>query len=516
MNGAQLLLRTAVKSGLDMCFANPGTTELPIVTALDDVRGIRPILCLFEGVCAGAADGYGRMSGKPALTLLHLGPGLCYGLANLHNARRARTPVLVVVGEHATWHRCADPPLAMDMEALAATVSGWQRTCQSADLLSRDTTEALETAARGKVATLMVPHDVQWTDCGEPPIREARFTYDPVNTGAVRRAADLLRKHKKVAIILGGRALRRNALIHAARIRQATGCDLLSETLTAHMERGLGIPVVDRIPYFPERAVAILSRYQAVILAGAGEPVAFFGYKNSPSRLLHSLQVTYSIAEGNENPEDVLEHLAHEVGAAGVLKAEGLIPGRRDRLNLPRGALTPEKSATTLAALQPEGAIIVDESVTSGSSYYRVAAAAPPHSFLSLTGGALGQGMPCAVGAAVACPDRAVFNIEADGSAMYTVQALWTQARESLNVTTLICSNRRYEILRVEMARSGRDPLGPAAVALTDIGRPSIDWSEIALASGVPASAVTTAEQLAVELKRAISEPGPHLIEMIF
>lgn len=516
MNGAQLLLKTAVKSGVDICFANPGTTELPIVAALDDARGIRPILCLFEGVCAGAADGYGRMSGKPAMTLFHLGPGLCYGLPNLHNARRARTPVLVVVGEHATWHRGADPPLAMDMGALAATVSGWHRSCQSAELLSRDTAEALKMAARGKVATLMVPHDVQWTDCGELPICEAHSTYDPVNLGAVMRAADLLRKHKKVAIILGGRALRRNALIHAARIRQVTGCDLLSETLFAHMERGLGIPVIDRIPYLPEKAVAVLSRYQALILAGANEPVAFFGYKDSPSRLLNTKQVTCSIAEENENPEDVLEHLADAVGAAGALKGEGLVPGRRDRLNLPRGALTPEKAAATLVALQPEGAIIVDESVTSGSSYYRMAASAPPHSLLTLTGGALGQGMPCAVGAALACPDRAVINIEADGSAMYTVQALWTQARESLNVTTLICSNRRYEILRVEMARSGHDSLGPAAVALTDIGSPSLDWSEIAAASGVPAIAVTTAEQLAVGLKKAISEPGPHLIEMIF
>lgn len=515
MNGAQLLVATAIRSGVEVCFANPGTTELPIVAALDAVPGIRPVLCLFEGVCAGAADGYGRMLRKPAMTLFHLGPGLGYGLANLHNARRAKTPVFNVVGEHATWHRHADPPLAMDIEALAGTVSGWTRTFGSPQSISQDTVDAIEAAALGQVATLVIPHDLQWTEGLEQPIGIAHPDFDPADTNKVTTAANSLRSYQKVALILGGRALSRRGLMAAARIRQAADCHLLSETLPARMERGLGIPAVDRIPYFPEKAVALLSHFEAIVLAGAASPVAFFGYKGSPSLLLDGSQIVTSVAVGNESVEEALEQLADLVGGSSAREPEARVPRQLDRVNLPHGALSPQKVSAVLAALQPEEAIVVDESVTGGAGYYALAAASLPHTLLTLTGGALGQGMPCAVGAAVACPDRPVINIEADGSAMYTIQALWTEARESLNVTTLVCSNRRYEILRVEMERSGDTPLGPSALSLTDIGRPPIDWTKIAAGAGAPATSVNTAEELAVELKNALSEPGPHLIEMI-
>src|SRR5512135_166615 len=157
MNGANLLVKTAIRMGIEVCFANAGTTEMPIVVALDSTPGIKASLGLFEGVCTGAADGYGRMLDKPAMTLLHLGPGLANGIANLHNARRARSPVLNVVGEHATWHRPTDPPLAMEIEGLAKTVSGWRRTTSSPAEIALDLASAVTATRVGQVATLIVP-----------------------------------------------------------------------------------------------------------------------------------------------------------------------------------------------------------------------------------------------------------------------------------------------------------------------------------------------------------------------
>ncbi len=164
MNGAESLLRTAAASGIRICFANPGTTELPLVAAFDTDTGVRPILCLFEGVCSGAADGYARMSGNPAMTLLHLGPGFANGIANFHNARRARSAIFNVIGDHASWHLASDPPLASDIESLARPVSGWLRSADPAGPLSRDAAEAIAAARSGMVATLIAPHDAQLRD----------------------------------------------------------------------------------------------------------------------------------------------------------------------------------------------------------------------------------------------------------------------------------------------------------------------------------------------------------------
>jgi len=481
MNGADIVIKTALAAGIEICFANVGTTEIPLVAALDTTQGIRAVLGLHEGVCTGAADGYGRMLGRPAMTILHLGPGLANGISNLHNARRAHTPILNLTGEHASWHRSA---------------------------------EAVAAAMRGQIAQLILPHDCQWSECTDETIRTPAFSFDPLDDAAIEAAARLLRTNAKSLILLGGGALMRRGMHAAARIRAATGCDLVSETFPSHMERGAGIPAVDRFPYFPEHAAALLSKYQVVVLAGTNEPVAFFGYKGMISRLLTEKQQTCSIAGPGEKVWDALEHLADALGAGSTM-ADPTPTAKPLHHELPTGALNREKVAVVLAALQPENAIVVDESVTSGMAYYSLAATAAPHSLLTLTGGSLGMGMPCAVGAALACPDRQVISFQADGSAMYTLQALWTQAREGLDITTLICSNRSYDILKLELMRAGNAPLGQKALGLTDLKNPSIDWVKIGQGMGVPAVSVDTAEQLAKELAAGLSEGGPHLIEMV-
>ena len=515
MNGAELMLKTAVGAGIDVCFTNPGTTELPLVSAFDAVSGIRPVLSLFEGCCTGAADGYGRMTDKPAMTLLHLGPGLAYGLSNLHNAKRAHTPVLNVIGEHATWHRPFDSPLTMDIEGLADTVSGWQCSPASVNSISRDTADAVSAALQGQVATIILPHDCQWSKVSDEKIVVLKPSPGRVDQKSIETAAGHLASGQKAALILGGRALRRKGLLAAARIQAATGCDLLAETSPARMDRGVGLPAVTRIPYFPGKATELFSRYRVFVLAGAREPVVFFGYEGGKSKLLTAEQQTVHISADQPKLPAALEQLASALNAPlnGVSNTKDREPFRRPEL--PQGSLNAQKACAVLAALQPEGAIIVDESVSSGGAYYPLAAGAPEHSWLTLTGGAIGQGMPCAVGAAVACPQQAVINLQADGSAMYTVQALWMQARAALNITTLICSNRSYNILNIELLRTGEKNPGPHARSLMDLGNPPLNWVQISKGMGVPALSVDTSENLAKALKRALAEPGPHLIEMI-
>jgi len=512
MNGAELLVKTAIGAGVEVCFANPGTTELAIVTALDKMPGIKAFLSLFEGVCTGAADGYGRMLDKPAMVLLHLGPGLANGISNLHNARRAKSPVLNVVGEHATWHRDADPPLAMDIESLARTVSGWWRTSKSTSDIAVDVSDAVSATRLGQVATLIVPHDFQLAECGADRMKTPGEPFDSLDLHAIKAVASRLRASRKVALMLGGRALRKPGLDAAARIQKAIGCDLFTQTFPGYMERGAGLPIVERLPYFPRRATAVISRYEVVLLAGVPEPVAFFGYPGFGSRILTEEQERMTLCTDRQNVVEALENLADAVGAPSHLTIGDNLLAGREQAAIPNGKLTADKASLVIAAIQPENAIIVDESGTTG---FAPPARLPPYSFMTLTGGALGQGIPCATGAAIACPERPVINLEGDGSAMYTVQALWTQACEELNVTTLICSNRSYRILQVELRHAGVTSYGPNTQALTELTKPPIDWVKIAQGFGVPGVTVNTAEDLARELSNAFTEPGPHLIEML-
>jgi acetolactate synthase I/II/III large subunit len=515
VNGAEIFVKTAVDAGIEVCFANAGTTEIPILTAFDSVPGIRTFLGLFEGVCTGAADGYGRMLDKPAMALLHHGPGLANGIANLHNARRAGTPLLNIVGDHTSWHRPADPPLTMDIEALAQTVSRWVRTSKSAESLSRDTADALTAAGYGEIASLVIPHDHQLAELNKIKIEVPRHFRDALDTGSIEKISRALKSSNRSALFLGGRALRREGLEIACRIKAAIGCALFAPSFPGYMERGAGLPVVDRIPYFPEDAKALLSGYDVVVLAGAKEPVTFFGYEGTDSMILGRDQKKHYVGTGRESVVEALASLAEALGSPLQPDVTNIV-AKPWRPEMPYGRLTAEKACVVLAALQPESAVIIDEGITSAMAYNSLTAGVPPHSVMGVTGGAIGYGMPCATGAAIACPGRPVINIQADGSALYTVQALWTQAREALNVTTLICSNRSYNILKLELSRAGRTMLGPRTSSLIDFDNPAIGWTKIASGFGVPGVMVNTAEGLANELSKALAEPGPHLIEMVF
>lgn len=515
MTGAEIILTTAADAGVEICFANAGTTELPLVAALDGVKTIRPVLGLFEGVCTGAADGYARMKQKPALTLLHLGPGFANGIANLHNARRARSPMLNIVGQHATWHLSADPPLNMDIASLARTVSGWYRQSASTEDLARDTAEALAACLCGQISTLIVPADFQWTEQKPDKATPPQFALDKIDEPTIEKARRLLKEARKPALILGGRALRAAGLTAGAKIKAKTGCDLLRITFPAYCDSGTGLPVVRPIPYVPAHAQAFLGAYDTLILVGADEPVAFFGYKGARSFLLDVNQRRIRIDTDRQDAIAALEALAWALsGETGTDKIDSVLT----KYALPEpasGRLDAEKMCATIASLQPEGCILVDEGVTSIAPYYSYAPFLKSHSQLCLTGGAIGQGMPLALGAALACPGRKVINIEADGSAMYTVQSLWSQAREKADVITVICSNGKYSIIEIECLAAGYSFLGPEARSLMNLTKPALDWVDLSRGLGVPAASVTTAEELAAAFRAALSESGPHLIEAI-
>jgi acetolactate synthase I/II/III large subunit len=513
MNGAESLLRTAVAAGIEVCFANPGTTEMPLVSALDGVEGMRAVLGLFEGVCTGAADGYARMADKPALTLTHLGPGFANGIANLHNARRARSPVVNVVGDQATWHLAADAPLTSDIVSLAHPVSAWVREVKTPTSVAVDCAEAIAAAGHspGRIATLIVPSDCLWSPVGAignllPIPAPPRVADD-----AIRSSESILRKHRdKAVIFLGGQAMRARGLAAAGRIANRIGCRLVCETFPSRIERGTGRPAVEKLPYFPEQALEMLSKYEVLLLAGARAPVAFFGYPNLPSSLIPDSCRSETLATTEQDAVAALEALADEIGAPAVAaRAELNAPPR------PTGKLDSVTIGAALASLMPENCIVMDEAATTGLPFFVASASTLPHTYLALTGGAIGQGLPCATGAAVACPDRKVIAFQADGSGMYTVQSLWTQAREGLNVTTLLCNNRRYRILQVELARAGVSEPGGKARSLTSLANPEIEWARMAAGMGVPAVRVETAEDLCKQLERALAEPGPNLVEML-
>lgn len=512
MNGAESLVATAVRAGVNVCFANPGTTEMPLVAALDAVPGMRGILGLFEGVCTGAADGYGRMTGRPALTLLHLGPGFANGIANLHNARRAPSPVVNVIGDHASWHLAADAPLSSDIVSLASPVSRFVRTSAAAETLGRDTADAIEAAQAtpGGVSTLIVPADAQWGAGGSAVGIAPAGAAPAVPADRVDPVARALREASRPALLLRGAALLEPGLAVAARVAAACGARLLCDTFPARVERGAGRPAVERIGYFPEQGAQTLAGTDLLILVGSRDPVTFFGYPDIPSRLAPEDCRTLTLSEPEEDGVAALEALADALGG----NAAGEVAPAAEAVR-PTGPLTPQSLGAALAALQPENAIVMDEGATSGLPHYVSATGAAPHTYLALTGGAIGQGLPCATGAAVACPDRKVIALQADGSGMYTLQALWTQARESLDVVTVLCSNRSYRILQIELARAGVAEPGRNARAMTDLSSPALDWVSLARGLGVPGVRVEDADALVAALERALSEPGPALIEAL-
>lgn len=511
MNGAESLLSTARDAGVEVCFANPGTTEMPLVAAFDSVGGVRTVLGLSEGVVTGAADGWARMRGVPAMTLLHLGPGFANGIANLHNARRARTPLINVVGEHASWHQAADAPLASDIESLARPVSGWVGRTTSAAAAAGEFVAARQAAlAERQPATLIAAADHMWGDGGRTVEVPAAPESSTVDSEWVGELAKVLSGPGKPVLLLGSSVLEADGLRLAARIAHAAGGAVFAERNPARIERGPDLPAVSTFPYFPEDSLAALADCTHLVLVGTGIPVSFFGYPGQPSVPVPAETQVHTLAEPGADALQALAELADVLGANDAAPA-----AQAPALRSPDGALNAAAIATAIALTQPEGAIIVNEGVTAAAAYPAVAAAAPAHTELDLTGGAIGMGIPVATGAALACPQRPVIDLQADGSGFYTLQGLWTQAREGTDVTTVICRNSSYRILGVELHRAGVTDPGPAASGMTSLDDPGADWVALAGGFGVPAVRATTGPELLDALRRAHAEPGPHLIEAV-
>jgi acetolactate synthase-1/2/3 large subunit len=513
MNGAQSLVRTLAAAGVDTCFANPGTSEMHFVAALDSEPGIRPILGLFEGAVTGMADGYGRMAGKPATTLLHLGPGLANGLANLHNARRAATPIVNIVGDHATYHAQYDAPLASDVAGFARPVSGWVHASMSSGDVAADGARAVAAALAppGQIATLILPADTAWNPAEGPAPALPRPQPTPVGDAAVDRVAKALRSGKTAAILMRGAALQPEGLALAGRIAAATGARLMCDTFAPRLARGAGRVAVERIPYFAEQMVEFLSALEVLILVGAKPPVAFFAYPGKPSwGLPEGCQVLH-LAHPHEDGPSALDALAEAVNAP----KGGLAPATLLRPEAPGRPFNHFTIGQIMGRHLPEGAIVSDEGATSGGGTLVATITGPPHDWLTLAGGSIGQGVPLGTGAAVACPGRKVVCLQGDGGAMYTIQALWTQAREKLDVTTVIFANRAYAILNIELSRVGALNVGPKALSMLDLRNPELDFVKLAEGLGVEASRAETLDAFDVQFSAAMNQTGPRLIEVV-
>jgi acetolactate synthase-1/2/3 large subunit len=512
MTGAQALVATLVDQQVDVCFANPGTSEMHFLAALENPR-MRSVLCLFEGVATGAADGWHRMKGTPACTLLHLGPGLANGLANLHNARRAGSGIVNVVGEHATAHLRYDAPLTSDVEGLARPISHWVRRAASADSIAADAAAAVAAARTepARIATLILPGETSWNTTVAPPVFPKPQVVRPAPPEArVQHVARMLRRSEPTLLLLGGSAMRGRALELVGRVVAKAGCRVATQFFSTRIERGAGRTPLERVPYAVPLALKFLEGFRQIITVETGEPVAFFAYPEQPSRLKHADCVVHNLVEPGEDPAAAFEMLIEALGSAAV--APRVQAAQNE--DPPHGKLDPISIARALAAAMPENAIVVDESLTTGREALGLTAGAAPHDMLQNMGGSIGFGTPVATGAAVACPGRRVICLVGDGSAMYTIQSLWTQAREQLDVTTVVFANHSYQILKTEFANMGFGAPGPQALAMIDIDRPRIDWQAMARSMGVPSKQVTTAEALHAALAAAVRETGPFLIEV--
>lgn len=513
MNGAETLVATLVDQGIDICFANPGTSEMHFLAALGNNPRMRSVLCLFEGVATGAADGWYRMKDTPASTLLHLGPGLANGLANIHNAKRASSGMVNVIGEHSASHLRYDPPLTSDIEGLARPLSHWVRRVDSAHTIAWDAAQAVAQASEhpGRIATLVLPGDASWQPAGEP-VLQARVEGRRKAPSAARieHIAQVLRRGEPTLLILANKATRGVALERAGQVAAATGARLGSQFFTARIERGAGRVPIERIPYAVAQATAFLKGFRHIITIETGEPVAFFSYPDQPSLLKAEGTQVHRLVEAEEDSALAFEMLLEALGAT---KTAAKLQ-QRVNTPVPCGALNPASVAHALAAALPEHCILVDESLTTGRESMGHTMGALPHDLINNLGGSIGYATPVATGAALACPDRRVFCMVGDGSAMYTIQSLWTQARENLNVTTIIFANNSYAILKAEYANMGAGTPNARALSMIDIDRPRIDWLAMAKSMGVRGVAVDTAEAFHQAMVDSVREPGPSLIEV--
>jgi acetolactate synthase I/II/III large subunit len=385
------------------------------------------------------------------------------------------------------------------------------RTATSSATVGADAAVAVQAARThpGQIATLILPSDTSWDDGGivadalpVPP----KPASDPAQ---IRNAAEILRRGVPTLIVLGGEAVRAGALEHAHRIATATGAKLIAQGANARVSRGQGRVPVDRIPYVVDTAVKALAGTRHVILCGLRKPVTFFAYPNKPTTPIPPDANIHILARPDQDAAEALARLADELNAP-----RAPIPDPGPRAEPARGKLTPESVAATLAALLPDQAVVTDEAVTFGRGFFPFTYAAAPHDWLNSTGGAIGCGPPLATGAAVGAPGRRVVALQADGSAMYTLQALWTQARENLDVTTVLLSNRKYQILLGELANVGANP-GRTALDMLDLGNPDLDWTKLAEGMGVAAARAESCERFADLFAQANARKGPFLIELV-
>lgn len=511
MNGAEKLLETLVASGVKVCFSNPGTSEMQLVSAIGNNEGMRAILCLFEGVVSGAADGYGRMTDHPAITLLHVGSGFSNSMANLHNAKRAHTPVVNIVGDHATYHLQYDAPLTSDVPAHAAICSDWVKVSVSADDLAQSGAQAVAASMKGsgKVATLIAPANHAWEEAAQEIKPQRRPHSVAVGEDAIMKAVSALSSGRPAAILMGGRALRADSLNLAGRIARATGARVLTETFAARLQRGAGRYKPERLQYFSEHVTQQLDGLEHLVLAATSAPVSFFAYPGKKSWLVPEGCEVHQLASTEEDVLSALAELADRLGANESAEPAAAAPP----FPPPKGDLTPVAIGQTLTLLMPEDSIVSDEAATCGLGIFPATENAPPHDWLMLTGGAIGQGLPLSLGASIACPDRKVIALQADGSAMYTIQALWTMARENTDVTVVIMNNRSYAILNIELARVGAGKPTPKTLSMLDLSRPDIDWVALAEGLGVPATRANSAEEFHQQFADAMEGEGPCLIE---
>ena len=515
MNGAENLVSTLADEGVEVCFANPGTSEMHFLAALENPR-LRSVLVVFEGIATGAADGYYRMRQAPAATLLHLGPGLANGIANLHNAGRASSGIVNIVGEHATAHLRFDPPLKSDLEGLARPISHWVRRSMSPCAVATDIATAIRVAKGkpGRIATLVLPGEVSWGDAGDPtplPKHSACDEKTPVpSADRVNQIAEVLRKGEPTLIVAANLATRGKAVELLGRVAAATGCRIGTQFFTARLERGAGRAPLERIPYYVPAATKFLSGFKHIITLETTEPIAFFSYPGSPSLLKPVGCSVHTLTYAEEDSVAGLEMLLDALGARDTAP----LLQQRTIVSPPEGKLDPTSIAIALTAALPENAILVDESLTTGRESLGLTAGAAPHDVLQNMGGSIGFGTPVATGAAIACPDRRVFCMVGDGSAMYTIQSLWTQAREGLNVTTIIFANHSYQILKTEFSNMGFGTPGPRALSMIDIDKPRIDWVAMGTSMGVPSVRVQDAAAFYKEMVNSAREPGPRLIEV--
>lgn len=511
MTGAQALVGTLADHGVKACFANPGTSEMHLVTALDGEPRIRSVLCLFEGVATGAADGYARVAGTPAMTLLHLGAGYLNAGANIHNAGRANTPMINVIGDHAVPHLKYDAPLTSDIVGLAGPNSRWIKSANKVDQTGALAAEAYAASFSPKPGpvSLLLPADSAWLEGGKLGEQLPAPSLRQVSDSRIQAAADMISKASNPVIIMNGTALTEQGLQAAARLK-AAGVRVMTDTFYGKMRRGAGVFAPERMQYFAEGAMDDLAGSDLMILAGTSAPVAFFAYPGKPSLLVPEGCDLLDLGDASTDSAGTLSALATAMNATDAAPVEALV-----QLDAPTGDLTAQSVGQSLARHMPANALVSDDGVSNGLLSYLPTQNAEPHDWMMLTGGAIGQGMPLALGAAIAAPDRKVICLSGDGAGMYTNQALWSMAREGADVTTIVFVNHSYRILNIELYRTGAGNPGPTAKNMLSIGGPDIDWVQLSTSLGVPAVEAATAEAFDVALQQAIAAPGPRLIAAV-